>query len=243
MTAGLSYFAAVRERLDAIEAEEPVKIEQAAHWVADALLKERFIFAFGSGHSHVLAEELFYRAGGLARVVPILDERLMVHLSASESTAWERKEGLAETILARYAMQAGDVFFIISNSGRNPVPVEMAMAGQRLGAKVIAISSIAFTKATLSRHSSGKKLLDVADLTIDNHAPVGDAAIQLPNCKEKCGPLSTVTSVFILNAIMVEGAAKATAAGGRPEIWPSTNATENNGADLLAKYQGRIPHL
>src|ERR1700728_631906 len=140
MKAGLDkYFEAVRSQLEAIEQTQRENMEMGAQWVPDALQAGRFIYAFGAGHSHVLAEEVFYRAGGLARVIPILDERLMVHKSASSSTEWGRKEGLAAEILSRYTLGAGDVLFVISNSGRNPVPIEMALEGVRRGAKVVAI--------------------------------------------------------------------------------------------------------
>lgn len=237
------YFEIVRGQLAAIEQTQRQNIETAAQWVADALGRNRFINAFGSGHSHALAEELFYRAGGLARVIPILDSRLMVHESASSSTAWERKEGLASEILSRYDLGRGDVLFIISNSGRNPVPIEMALEGVKRGAKVVAISSAQYGGAHASRHSSGKKLADIANLVIDNQGVAGDAVVAIDGLKQRAGPVSTISSAFILNGIMVEAAARAVAAGGRPEVWGSANSDSTNNDAILEKYKGRIPHL
>lgn len=237
------YFKAARRQLDEIAIAERGKIDTAAQWTAEALLREHFIYAFGSGHSHTLSEEIFYRAGGLARVVPILDERLMVHQSATGSTEWERKEGLAAEILSRYALGAGDVFFIVSNSGRNAVPIEMAMDGVRRGAKVVAISSAQYGNAYASRHSSGKKLAEVAHLVIDNHGVAGDATVEIPGVKHKMGPVSTISSSFILNGILIQAAAKVAAAGGQPEIWGSANSDATNNEALLKKYKGVIPHL
>jgi uncharacterized phosphosugar-binding protein len=135
------YFKAAQGQLTAITRTQRTQLDQAADWVCETLKQDHFLYAFGSGHSHALSEEVFYRAGGLARVIPILDENLMVHISASASTDWERKEGYAKHVLARYPMTSGDLLFIISNSGRNPVPVEMAIEAKARGARIIAISS------------------------------------------------------------------------------------------------------
>jgi uncharacterized phosphosugar-binding protein len=237
------YFQIVREQLAAIQTSERQKIETAAQWVADALANDRFIYAFGSGHSHTLAEELFYRAGGLARIVPILDERLMVHKSATGSSEWERKEGLAAEILSHYELGAGDVFFIVSNSGRNAVPIEIAMEGVRRGAKVVAISSAQYAGVFASRHSSGKKLSDIASLVVDNHGVAGDAVVLIDGVSSRVGPVSTISSAFILNGIMVEATAKAAAAGVKPEVWGSANSDSTNNDAVLKKYKGRVPHL
>ncbi len=157
MSAQDVYFQAVASQLAEIRATQQMAIEQASSWVAEALINDRFIYTFGSGHSHTLAEETFYRAGGLARTVAILDEKLMVHESAVESTQWERKEGYAADVLKRYPIGAGDVLFVVSNSGRNAVPIEMAIEGAKRGAKVIAVTSLKYLSAVTSRHSSGHK--------------------------------------------------------------------------------------
>src|SRR5688500_7160191 len=116
------YFQTIHGQLAQIERTQRANIEKGADWASQALQKEKFIYVFGSGHSHTLAEEVFYRAGGLARCVAILDGKLMVHESASESTEWERKEGYAAQVLLRYPITQGDVLIVVSNSGRNAVP-------------------------------------------------------------------------------------------------------------------------
>ncbi len=238
-----AYFETVSEQLAVIYAEQGAAMRRAADWTAEALMKERLIYAFGSGHSHTLSEEIFYRAGGLARVVPILDENLMVHKSAVESTAWERKEGYAAQVMARYALAAGDILFVISNSGRNAVPIEMAMEAKKRGAKVVAISCVRNGADYSSRHSSGKKLSDVADLAIDNGGVAGDAVIEIPGVAQKVGPTSTITSAFILNSILIEATARVTALDGTAEVWGSANSDTTNNDVLLKKYRGKIPHL
>ncbi len=244
MSALESYFQIVRDQLAGIHSTQRVNLERAAEWVASALMNEKFIYTFGSGHSHTLAEEMFYRAGGLARSIPILDENLMVHKSASASTEWERKEGYAAEVLKRYALGPGDVLFVISNSGRNAVPIEMAMEASQRGAKVVAISSAKHSEGFASRHSSGKKLADVADLVIDNFSVAGDAAVEISGVAIKVGPTSTITSAFILNSIVGEAIALASVAGITPEIYPSINTDSGEITEALTeKYRGVIPHL
>jgi uncharacterized phosphosugar-binding protein len=237
------YFKAAQDQLATITRTQRARLDQAAEWVRATLMEDRFIYAFGSGHSHALSEEIFYRAGGLARVIPILDENLMVHISASASTDWERKEGYAKQVLARYSMAAGDLLFIISNSGRNPVPVEMALEAKARRARVIAISSSDYVAKVTSRHSSGQKLTDIADMVIDNCGPAGDAAVSIEGLPQKIGPTSTISSAFILHAIFVEAAARVVASGGKPEVWGSANTDSTNNDAIMSRYKSKIPHL
>ena len=131
----------------------------------------------------------------------------------------------------------GDVLIIISNSGRNPVPIEMAMEGVKRGAKVVAISSTQYGGAFASRHSSGKKLADIAHLAIDNQGVAGDAVVEIEGLKQRMGPVSTITSAAILHGIMLE------AAIARPEVWGSANSDSTDNEALLQLLKERIPHL
>ena len=238
------YFSAVQEQLASIKKEERQHLDTAAQWVAGALLAERFIYVFGSGHSHTLGEEAFYRAGGLVRAVAIFDENLMVHKSATGSTEWERKEGYAAQVIARYPLTKGDILFVVSNSGRNATPIEMAMEAKKRGARVIAISSLQYSSAFPSRHSSGKKLIDVADLTIDNHSTAGDAIVDIEGLPQKVAPTSTIVSAFIWNSIVASASERVAKAGGNPEVYASANSGSGNQNEAyLAKYKGVIPHL
>ena len=244
MSAFEDYFAAVQQQLEAICATQRDRIQTAAGWVATALRQQRFLHAFGTGHSHLLAEEIFYRAGGLARAAPILDEPLMLHAGAAAGTEWERREGYAAEILARYPLANGDVLIVASNSGRNAVPIELALAARTRGAKVIAVVNARHSAAFPSRHSSGKKLADVADLVIDNGGVIGDACLTLPGVPQAVGPTSTITGAFIVNAIIVEAIALAAEQGRPPEIYASANSdAAAHNEELLAKYRPLIRHL
>ncbi|MGH9903871.1 MAG: sugar isomerase domain-containing protein, partial [Pyrinomonadaceae bacterium] len=128
---------------------------------------------FGTGHSHLVADEAFFRAGGIAAVNPILDERLIFLKGALESTRAERESGLAGALIEREEITAGDVAIIISNSGRNAAPVEMALGMKARGAGVIAITNLRQSRASAPRHPGGKRLYELADVVVDNCVPVG----------------------------------------------------------------------
>ena len=137
----LSYLQQIRTLIDTLAGTQAGALSAGAEAIADALKNGRFLYAFGTGHSHMMALELFYRAGGLARVCPILDTALMLHDGAVKSSFVERVEGYAAEVLARYPLQKGDVLLIASNSGRNAVPIEMAREAKARGATVIALTS------------------------------------------------------------------------------------------------------
>lgn len=221
------------------------EILQAAYMIAESLRKGGWIYISGTGHSHLLAEEIFYRAGGFARVIPILDPKLMLHESASKSTEIERKEGYAAEIMKPYTLTETDIFIIASNSGRNAVNIELALHARSKGAKTICITNLAHTKSVESRHSSNKKLFEVVDLFLDNCGEIGDSAISIPGIPAKVGPTSTIIGIAILQSIMVQAAAILTEKGIQPEIFHSSNS--DNGQiqndDLLAKYKPLIKIL
>jgi uncharacterized phosphosugar-binding protein len=239
----LSFQESPRQR-DRLFTSQREPLEQAASWLAAALINDHWLYAFGTGHSHLLAEEVFYRAGGLARAVPMLDENLMLHERAIEATHVERREGYARDLLGRYPVETGDLLLVASNSGRNAVPTELTLLARERGLKTVAITNFAQSRAWPSRHSSGKRLMDAADLAIDNCGLDGDACVPLPGLKTRVGSTSTVTGAFIINAIIVRGIELALASGHTPEIYISSNTDGDDHNDrLLHKYKSRIRHL
>lgn len=219
-------------------------VEAAARRVADTLVGPNRLFSFGTGHGHLLALEIFYRAGGLARVIPMLDEDLMLHRSAGRSSQLERDAARAEGVLENYRPATGDVVIVASNSGRNPVPVELALGARARGATVIALTGVAGSRARPSRHASGRVLADVADVILDTGAPDGDAAQAVPGVTERMGPVSTIVGAFLLHAVVVRAAELAAARGVVPELWRSANAGgDEANAELLRRLQDTIPHL
>jgi len=217
------------------------QLEPAIAAVVAAVQADRLVYVFGTGHSHLLALDLHYRAGGPAYVVPVLDERLMLHQGAMASTDRERMSGAAAEALSRYPLVAGDVVIIISNSGVNPAPVEAADLAKSLGASVIALTSRAYSEAAARGRPT---LASRADIVIDNALPPGDALVALPASGLKAGPGSTAVGAAILQALFAEAAARLAVAG-VPLIFLSANmpgAAENN-RELVARYGPRNPHL
>lgn len=219
-------------------------LESAAGLVADALVAGRFLYAFGTGHSHMLAEEPFYRAGGLARACAIFDPPLMLHEGAAASSKHEQQPGRAAQLLDRYPITQGDVLVIASNSGRNAVPIEMALTARERGVKTIAITSLQHSQAFASRHASGQRLFELADITLDNAGVVGDAALELPGLPRKVGPTSTLTGALLLNLVVVRAIELALERGHVPDVYASSNADVPGwNESLIARYQGQIRHL
>lgn len=222
--------------------KQEAAFEAAAAALAAALAADRLIYLFGTGHSHMLAEEGHYRAGGIAAVVPVLEPSLMLHEGAVESTRRERATGVAGEVLARYPMAAGDVLIIFSNSGVNAVPLEAAAYGRRQGATVIAVTSDAYSQAAAAGRP---RLFELADISIDNETVPGDAGFTAAPGQPPVGPLSTVIGAAILNALLAEAVARLATAGVEAPIYVSANmpgAAARNAA-LVARYKARNPHL
>lgn len=240
--AAFAYMAQAAGALARIGDGQEAAFDAASAAIAKALKEDRLIYLFGTGHSHMLAEEGHYRAGGIAAVVPVLDPALMLHEGAVESTRREREAGLAEPVLARYPIEAGDVLVIFSNSGVNAVPVEAADYGRRRGAFVIAVTSDAYSKAAAAGRP---RLFDLADIAIDNRTVPGDAGFLAAEGQPAVGPLSTVVGAAILNALLAEAVARLAAEGLEAPIYVSANmpgAAARNAA-LVARYQARNQHL
>jgi uncharacterized phosphosugar-binding protein len=236
-----AYLDGLCERLTALKIHENTSMAAAADAVVDAAQGDNLVYVFGTGHSHMLAEEVHYRAGGLALAVPILASSIMVHEGAIASTIMERTDGIVGPILDRYDITRNDVLIVVSNSGVNAAPLEAARIGKRIGCTVIAITSLAYSTAAAD---GGEKLADIADIVIDNGTPAGDAIVELPGTELRSGPASTVIGAAIINAIFAQ-AAHRLAEDGTPPIYRSANmpgAKENNRA-LVERYAPRNRHL
>ncbi|CAN5798331.1 sugar isomerase domain-containing protein [soil metagenome] len=241
-----SYVDGLQSVLERIKREQASNIKRAGHLVAAALSAGGVIHTFGTGHSHLIADEAFFRAGGVAAINPILDERLIFLKGALASTRAERENGLARELIAREVVRAEDAAIIISNSGRNVVPVEMTLEMKARGVKVIAITSLEQSQASTARHSSGKRLYELADVTIDNCVPTGDALLSLPGRETKIGPSSTVAGAAVINSIIVEAVGELLQRGELVHVLPSTNVegvSEETLRDILGPYKGRIKYL
>ena len=220
------------------------KILQAAQIVSKTIGEDGLIDVFGCGHSHLLAEETFYRAGGLACVQPIVNEPLMLHESASRSSFLEKQTGLAEEILEPYALTSRDVLFVASTSGVNGVPVEVAAEAKRRGVTVLGIASDAYLDIP-PRNKHNAHLQQVCDLYIDNAVPQGDACLQPRGLDIKMTPVSTVAGAYILHSILAEATQLALDAGCKVPVYLSGNVPGGNqyNEQTIARYKSRIACL
>jgi uncharacterized phosphosugar-binding protein len=230
-SAGRRYLDVVGRLVERLITEEWPNIRAAAELVADALARGRFVHVFGTGHSHMLAEELFYRAGGLVRVSPILFEGLMLHASAPLSTSLERLPGLADALLRDHPVDAGDVLIIASNSGGNAVTSEMAQRVREAGARVIAVTSIQYATSAGARPTDHPRLHSLADVVIDNGGRVGDAAVDIDGFDRPVAPTSTVVGAAILNAMVAEAVGLLVDRGIPPEVYASSNTAGGDEAN------------
>lgn len=230
--------------MDRLLVSETAAMDAARDAITAALRADRLVHVAGSGHSHLLALEVFYRAGGIASAQALLDEDLMLHRGAERSTRLEREPGRAAAVVARGGVKSGDVVVVASNSGRNAFPVELALAARAAGATVIALTSLRHSSEVTSRHASGKRLVELADIILDNGGVPGDAGLPLPGHPATMGPTSTIIGVWILNSLLAEAVAKLAAEGLIIDVWRSANAAEgDNGAALIAKWRERLHGL
>src|SRR5918998_6091185 len=171
------YLDRLQELLSTLKDEGP-RIEAAARVMAECIANGGIVHVFGSGHSHMMAEEVFHRAGGLFAFNAMLDINL-TSFGTLKAGMVERTEGYAKVIIASFDVRPGEVVVVVSNSGINAVPIELAIEAGKIGARTLAITSAENYASSVSRHSSGKKLAEVADLTIDSQVPTGDAILSL----------------------------------------------------------------
>ncbi|MEW6048834.1 MAG: SIS domain-containing protein [Bacillota bacterium] len=236
------FAAEVHDMLARIEEEEFPVIGQAAEVVARSMMSGGILHIFGTGHSHLVAEEVLYRAGVLAPVDAILEPSLTGHTEVCKSEFAERLEGWGKVILDHRDIRPQDVLLVVSNSGRNAAPVEVAMEAKARGVPVIAITSLAYSRSVSSRHSSGKRLFEVADLVIDNKTPLGDALVHVEGTRAPMGPGSGIAGCFIVHCLLLQVVEKMMSAGHDPPVFLSGNldgAREYN-RPLLERYKGRI---
>ena len=238
-----NYFQSLIAILTSVANQQSGRIEQAGGMVATAIAAGGVVHTFGSGHSHMIAEEAFFRAGGLGPVNPILDDALIFLHGALESTRAERRSGYAAALLAKEDVRPVDVAIVISNSGRNAVPIEMALHLKARGVPVIAITNPRQAATSPSRHSSGQYLYQVADLVLDNGIPVGDAVLALPGLAQKMGPTSTIAGAAIINAVMIEAAAHLQALGLEVPVIASANVGAGALDDMAAALAPWAPRV
>ena len=220
-------------------------ITKAASEIAGRLGKGGILYVFGTGHSHVLAEEIYMRAGGLVQAKAIMPHELTVDLDMQKSTLLERTDGLAEIVFATNKIRSCDALIIVSNSGRNAVPVQMAQGAKTRGIFTVALTNLEHSKGVSSRDKSGKKLYELCDVVLDNCVPVGDALVQAPGKNFSVAPASTIFGAFIIEMLVCTIIETMIANGDELFILQSGNVDGNdehnrNAKELLLK---KFPEL
>ena len=241
MSTATRYLEYFQSKIQEVLENEVPNIEKAAQLMAESCLNGGRIYVFGSGHSHLIAEEMYVRAGGLALVHAILPPELaLVNGMVTKSTLLERLEGYAPALIDLYHVGEKDILMVVSNSGRNPVPVEMCLAAKAKGAKVVALTSMKHSATCTSRHSCGKKIYEIADVTIDNRAEKGDAGLKIDGLETLVGPVSDGTGIAIAQALVNEVIDRMIQAGVEPPVFVSSNVDggDEKNAHLYETYYG-----
>lgn len=223
--------------IEEIQKDEQEKITETSRILAESIMAGNIGHIFGTGHSEMACKEVFTRAGSLSCI-----RIIGVHY---ELEKFERLEGMAKIILGDYEIKKDEPVIVISSSGINALPIEVAMICKDKGAKIISITSLKHSKLVNPRHSSGKKLYEVSDITIDSHVPAGDSVVQIEGFSAKVGPVSSLAVLSIINSIIVETTAMLIDEQYTPPIRISRNMPggDENNQKFKEIYGQRIPEL
>lgn len=207
MTASDRWLAAAREVLEQVATTQTQAIDKASVIFADAIAADALVHVFGSGHSRMNTEEMFPRIGSYPGFHPIAELALSNHVGVvgpnglRQAMYLEKVPGFARIILQQFKIHPGDAFLIFSSTGINGTVIELALLAQAMGLPVVAVTSLQHTEATPSRHPSGRKLAEIADITIDNCSPPGDAVTRIEGIPFKVGPVSSIGAIAVVNAL------------------------------------------
>jgi uncharacterized phosphosugar-binding protein len=228
MGPAFQYLQAIETTLSRIRATQEESIHKAADICAKSIAGGGLVHLFGTGHSRMMVEEMFPRHGSFPGFHTIVELSLTFHNQVvgangqRQAMFLEHVEGLGAVILQNFVLTPPDSFMIFSNSGVNQVVVEVALEAKNRGLPVIAVISVDHCSVTAPKHSSGKKLLDVADVIVDNCVPAGDALVQVEGLVDPVGPGSTIGSATVANMIKCEVAARLTRQGYPPKVLTSS---------------------
>ena len=230
--------------LQKIRDEEGPAVLEAAKLLADAIVNGKRIFGFGCTHSSLPIQDLVYRAGGLMLINPIYGPGIgsLEPRPATITSAMERLPGFADVILDNTPIEEGDVLILVSVSGRNAVPIEMAQSAKNRGITVIGVTSREYSENVEARHPSGKKMHEFADVVLDNKAVKGDAILESDKMPQKFSPASGVTSNALLHALVSATIEECLARGMTPPVYVAANVDggEEWNRKLWDEYGDRV---
>lgn len=250
----LRYLEAAGKIVGRIKETQGENIRQAATICVDSIAAGGWVHLFGTGHSRMAVEEMFPRIGSFVGFHPIAELSLTYYHNVvgvnglRQALYLERVEGFGEIILKSSRFGPQDSFLVVSSTGINPVPVEVALGANARGMKVMAITSVEHARSTTSRHSSGKRLFEIADVVIDNCTPPGDALVDIETVPYRVGPGSSVGAISIINALKCQVAEGLVSRGIKPDVLPSPHVVGDETAAVefervLQAYHSRAQRI
>ena len=244
------YYQAVVDNLQKINETQGENIRAAAALMCRAIKEDRLIHVYGGGgHTTLPVGEMFFRAGGLSCINPLMETGLSVFNQALKYLELERTVNFGASIIKYYDLQENDVMIIFHNIGINPATIDAAMEAKKRGVKIIAVSSKAWQtempKDHFIRHPNKTNLNDYADVCIEDFNPVGDAAVTVPDFETPIAPISNLSDFYIAHLLEIETVAQCVDQGITPPVWSSANTPGGDGknAAYLAKYKPRVKML
>lgn len=236
------YFLIAASTLRKVQETQRHAILSCVDAIVTSLKSGGIIATFGTGHSSLVCLEAYGKAGGLAPVLPMIDYDLSLLAGESKSEEMERLPGLGKCIFRQYTLDSRDALIVVSNSGRNAVPIEVAMEAKTVGMHITAITSLKHANSFAARHPDGRNLHEYADVVIDTCVEAGDAVLNVPGTNISVGPLSTLVGIAIVDAIACEVAERLAQTGINPPVFKSANAdgSASINAELKARYANRI---
>lgn len=250
MIQDFGYYQAILDNLGLVNDTQGEAIEKAGELMADAIEKDRLIYVYGGGgHTTLPVGEMFFRAGGLACINPMMETGLSVFNQAEKYLALERTHDFGASIVKYYRLKPDDLVIIFHNIGVNPATIDAAMEIKAAGAKIIAVSSSYWQNELPAdhfiRHKSGKNLYDFADVCIDDFNPVGDAAVKVDGFETPIAPISNIVDFYIAHLLEIACVNACVKRGVTPPVWNSANAPggDEKNAAYLDKYRPRVKML
>jgi len=244
------YIAAAFELIERVKREQAEEIRAAAALMVDAIAHDRLISVYGGGgHTTLVMGEMFFRAGGLSNINPIMETGISVFNQALKYLELERCENFGRSVMRYYDLAPGDLLIIFHNIGINAATIDAALEAKERGAKIVAVSSSCWQnempKDHFIRHSSGKNLFDLADVCIDDFNPVGDAVVNVPGFSTPIGPVSNLVDFAIAHLLEIETVRQCVERGIVPPVWNSANAPggDEKNVEYVSRYKPRVKSL
>lgn len=244
------YYSQIIANLQKVNETQEANIDAAASLMTDAIAEDRLIHVYGGGgHTTLPVGEMFFRAGGLANIDPVMEPALSVFNQALKYLELERTVNFGASIVRYYQLRPGDVMIIFHNIGINPATIDAADEAKKEGAKIIAVSSSYWQNEIpedhFIRHPSKKNLFDFADVCIDDFNPVGDAAVTIPGFETPIAPISNIVDFYIAHLLEIKTVAECVRRGIKPPVWSSANVSggDEKNAALIEKYRPRVKML